>query len=225
MSVKKSVLVVMAAVIILGAGFAAAQTTTYEIKQGTVVHVYGNNLVVKMSTGETKEFDVPEGFMFTVDGQSVPLSALKPGTKLTSTIKTTTTPETVQTTEVKNAEVVKVFGQTVILRGEDGKLKQYNRVPKDITLTMDGKEMNPQDLAAGMRITATIVHESVVEVSERDVAVAGQAPAAPKPVPVAAPAPAPAPVLPKTASSLPLAGLGGIALLILAIGIGIYRRF
>ena len=98
MSVKKSVLVVMAAVIILGAGFAAAQTTNYEIKQGTVVHVYGNHLVVKMSTGETKDVEVPEGFMFTVDGQSVPLSALKPGTKLTSTVKTTTTPETVQTT-------------------------------------------------------------------------------------------------------------------------------
>ncbi len=225
MSVKKSVLVVMAAVIILGAGFAAAQTTTYEIKQGTVVHVYGNHLVVKMSTGETKDVEVPEGFMFTVDGRSVPLSALKPGTKLTSTVKTTTTPQTVQTTEVKNAEVVKVFGQTVILRGEDGKLKQFNRVPKDMVLTMDGKEINPRDLAAGMRVTATIVHESVVEITEKDVAVAGQAPAKPKPVPVAAPAPAPAPVLPKTASSLPLVGFGGIALLILAIGIGIYRRF
>ena len=166
MSVKKSVLVVMAAVIILGAGFAAAQTTNYEIKQGTVVHVYGNHLVVKMSTGETKDVEVPEGFMFTVDGQSVPLSALKPGTKLTSTVKTTTTPETVQTTEVRNAEVVKTWGNTVILRGEDGKLKQYNRVPKDMVLTMDGKEMNPRDLTAGMRVTATIVHEWVVDVTE-----------------------------------------------------------
>lgn len=223
MSVKKSVLVVMAAVIILGAGFAAAQTTDYEIKQGTVVHVYGNHLVVKMSTGETKDVEVPEGFMFTVDGQSVPLSALKPGTKLTSTVKTTTTPQTVQTTEVKNAEVVKTWGNTVILRGEDGKLKQFNRVPKDMVLTMDGKEINHRDLAAGMRVTATIVHESVVEITEKDVAVAGQAPAA-----KAAPAPAPVAVvavLPKTASALPLAGLGGIALLILAIGIGIYRRF
>ena len=223
MSVKKSVLVLMAAVIILGAGLAAAQTTDYEIKQGTVVHVYGNHLVVKMSTGETKDVEVPEGFMFTVDGQSVPLSALKPGTKLTSTIKTTTTPQTVQTTEVKNAEVVKTWGNTVILRGEDGKLKQFNRVPKDMVLTTDGKEINHRDLAAGMRVTATIVHESVVEITEKDIAVAGQAPAA-----KAAPAPAPvavAAVLPKTASSLPLAGLGGIALLILAIGIGIYRRF
>jgi len=227
MSVKKSVLVVMAAVIVLGAGIAAAQTSTYEIKQGTVISVYGNHLVVKMASGETKDVEVPEGFMFTVDGRSVPLSALKPGTKLTSTVKTTTTPKTVQTTEVKNAEVVKVVGQTVILRGEDGKLKRYNKVPDNITLTRGGKEMNPRDLAPGMRLTATLVHESVVEITEKDVAVAGQAPAKPKPAPMpaAAPAPAPAPVLPKTASSLPLVGFGGIALLILAIGIGIYRRF
>ena len=33
MSVKKSVLIAMAAVIVMGAGFAAAQTTNYEIKQ------------------------------------------------------------------------------------------------------------------------------------------------------------------------------------------------
>ena len=227
MSVKKSVLIAMAAVIVMGAGFAAAQTTNYEIKQGTVISVYGNHLVVKMASGETKDVEVPEGFMFTVDGRSVPLSALKPGTKLTSTVKTTTTPQTVQTTEIKNAEVVKTWGNTVILRGEDGKLKQYNKVPDNITLTRDGKEMHPRDLAAGMRVTATLVHTSVVEITEKDVAVAGQAPAKPKPAPrrAAAPAPAPAPVLPKTASSLPLVGFGGIALLILAIGIGIYRRF
>ena len=226
MSVKKSVLVALAAVIVLGAGFAAAQTTTYEIKQGTVVHVYGNNLVVKMADGEVKEFDVPEDFMFTVDGRSVPLSALKPGTKLTSTVKTTTTPHVVQTTEVRNAEVIQRKGGTLIIRNEQGKLKMFKEVPEDIVFTVNGKEVPLERLAGGMRLTATIVHTSVTEVTERDVAVAGQAPAAPKPVPVAAaPAPAPAPVLPHTASSLPLAGLGGIALLILAIGIGIYRRF
>jgi hypothetical protein len=224
MSVKKSVLIVMAALFVLGAGFAAAQTTTYEIKQGTVISVYGNHLVVKMADGETRDVEIPEGFMFNVDGREVPLSALKPGTKLTATVKTTTTPETVKTTEVRNAEVVKTWGNTVILRGEDGKLRQFNRVPKDMVLTMGGKELHHRDLAAGMRVTATIVHESVVEVSERDVAVAGQAPAA-KAAPAPAPAPVAALVLPKTASSLPLAGLGGIALLILAIGIGIYRRF
>ena len=225
MSVKKSVLVVMAAVIVLGAGFAAAQTTTYEIKQGTVVHVYGNNLVVKMADGEVKEFDVPEGFMFTVDGRSVPVSELTPGTELTSTVKTTTTPHVVQTTELRNAEIVQRQGRNVIFRDENGKLNLYKDVSEDLVFTVDGKQVPYTHLAGGMRVTATIVHTSVTEVTEQDVNVMGEAPPKPKPVPVAAPAPAPAPVLPHTASSLPLAGLGGIALLILAIGIGIYRRF
>ena len=226
MSVKKSALLAMAVVIVLGAGFAAAQTTTYEIKQGTVVHVYGNNLVVKMADGEVKEFDVPEGFMFTVDGRSVPVSELTPGTELTSTVKTTTTPHVVQTTELRNAEIVQRQGRNVIFRDENGKLNLYKDVSEDLIFTVDGKQVPYTHLAGGMRVTATLVHTSVTEVTEQDVNVMGQAPAKPKPAPVpVAAAPAPAPVLPHTASSLPLAGLGGIALLILAIGIGIYRRF
>jgi len=227
MSVKRSVLIAMAAVIVLGAGFAAAQTSTYEIKQGTVVHVYGNNLVVKMSTGEVKEFDVPEGFMFNIDGKEVPVSELVPGTMLTSVVTTTTTPHVVQTTELRNAEIVQRQGRNVIFRDENGKLRLYKDVSEDLIFTVDGKQVPYKYLAGGMRVTATLVHTSVTEVTEQDVNVMGQAPAKPKPAPMpaAAPAPAPDPVLPKTASSLPLAGLGGIALLILAIGIAVIRRF
>jgi len=225
MSVKKSVLLAMAVVIVLGAGFAAAQTSTYEIKQGTVLNHYDNHLVVKMANGEIRDVEIPEGFMFNVDGKDVPLSALKPGTKLTSTVKTTTTPKPVQVTEVRNAEVVRRHGQTIVIRNQEGKLVKYNKVPDNIKLMADGKEIHYYDVYAGMELTAYIVHTGMTEVTEQDVAVAGQAPAKPKPVPVAAPAPAPAPVLPHTASSLPLVGFGGIALLILAIGIGIYRRF
>lgn len=227
MSAKKSVLIVLAAVFVLGAGFAAAQTTTHEIRQGTVVYVYGNNLVVKMSTGETKEFDVPEGFLFNVDGKEVPVSALKPGTKLTSNITTTVTPTVVLVTEVREAEVVDKRGRTLVLRHADGKVKMYSHVPKDVVITMNGKEVDWRYIANGSRITATLVHEEIEDVTEQHRSVGGSAPAA-KPAPVVAapaPKPAPAPVLPKTGSTLPLAGLGGIALLILAIGIGIYRRF
>ena len=124
---------------------------------------------------------------------------------------------------MRNAEVVRRHGQTIVIRNQEGKLVKYNKVPDNIKLMADGKEIHYYDVYAGMELTAYIVHTGMTEVTEQDVAVAGQAPA--KPVPVAAPAPAPAPVLPHTASSLPLAGLGGIALLILAIGIGIYRRF
>ena len=55
MSVKRSVIVVMAAVFVLGAGFAAAQTTTYEIRQGTVLNHYDNHLVVEMADGEVRD--------------------------------------------------------------------------------------------------------------------------------------------------------------------------
>lgn len=227
MSVKKSVLIAMAAVIVMGAGFAAAQTTTYEIRQGTVLNHYDNHLVVKMADGEVRDVVIPEGFMFQVDGKDVPLSALKPGTQLTASVATTVTPKEVQVTEVRNVTVVRRSGQTIVIRNEEGKLVKYSRVPDNIKLMADGKEILYNQVYAGMELSAYIVHTGVTEVTEQDIAVAGSAPAA-KAAPVAAapaPAPAPAPVLPKTGSSLPLAGLGGIALLILAVGIGIIRRF
>lgn len=228
-SMKKSVVFAAAAIIVLGAGFAAAQTTTTEIRQGTVVHVYGNNLVVEMSTGEIKEFVVPEGFTFNIDGREVPVSDLVPGTKLTSEITTTTTPHIVQTTELRKAEIVQRKGRDVIVRDENGKLKMYSDVSENIIFTVDGKQVPLKYLAGGMRVTATIVHTSVTEVTEQDRVVGGYAPSAPVAAPAKklarAPLRAPAPVLPKTASSLPLVGLGGIALLILAVGIGIIRRF
>jgi LPXTG-motif cell wall-anchored protein len=225
MSVKKSVLIVMAAVFVLGAGFAVAQTTTYEIKQGTVLNHHGNHLIVKMADGEVRDVEVPEGFMFNIDGQDVPLSALKPGTKLTSTVKTTTTPKPVQVTEVRNVEVVRRNGQTIIIRNQEGKLVQYNRVPDNIKLMADGKEILYNQVYAGMKLNAYIVHTGMTEVTEQDVAVSGSAPVA-KAAPAQAPAPVAAPaMLPKTGSSLPLVGLGGIALLIFAIGIAVIRRF
>ena len=132
-------------------------------------------------------------------------------------------------TEVRKAEVVRRDGQTIIIRNQEGKLVQYRNVPENIKLMSGDREMRYNDLRAGMELTAYIVHEERTEITEQDIAVAGQAPAKPKPAPAPQAAPAapaaPAPVLPKTASSLPLVGLGGIALLILAIGIGIYRRF
>jgi LPXTG-motif cell wall-anchored protein len=230
MAVKRNLLLVLVGVIVLGAGFAAAQTTTHEIKQGTVVHVYGNNLVVKMSTGETKEFDVPEGFTFKVDGRDVTIDKLVPGTKLTSVVTTTETPHTVKVTEVKNAELVSRSGQTVVIRQEDGTLKKFRKVPDDVIFTVQGLEVSIRDIEPGSRFTATIVHTSVETITEQTADVSGAAPAKPAPAPVpvakAAPAPASAPVaLPHTGSSLPLVGLFGLLALAVSAGIGIIRRF
>lgn len=222
--IARVVMVVMA--VVLMAGAVSAQTSTTEIKQGTVVHTYGNNLVVRGQDGVVKEYDIPEGFQFMVDGKPVGIADLKPGTKLTSTVTTTTTPHVVQTTEVKNATVVKVVGGTVILRGEDGKVRKFAKVPSDVTLTSNGKPITLMDLKEGMKLSATIVHESVTTVTETAAAVTGHQ--AKKPAPKAKPAPKPAPApaaLPSTGSLLPLAGIAGMIMLFAAMSLAVIRRF
>lgn len=231
MSRKGRVVTVMIAVMVLGAVIAAAQATSYEVKRGTVVQVYGNHLVVKMADGEYRDIDVPEGFMFDVNGKNVPVSGLVPGTELTATIATTTTPVPVQVTEVKKGYVVKRSGQTIVIKTPDGKYHQFNKVPENVKLMADGEEVLYTNLQAGQEITAYIVSEGVEEVTEQEIGIAGTPPVKATPAPAWAPAAAPAPrpaappaELPHTGSSLPLVGLSGLVLLILGIGIAVLRR-
>jgi hypothetical protein len=215
---RKNLIIALIAAVALSAGVAVAQTTTYEIKQGTVLHVDGNHLYVKMADGSVRDAEVPSDFMFEVDGEKVPVSDLKPGTKLTQTIATTTTPEIIETVEVREAEVVQRKGQTVIFRNADGKLNMVTGIPEGFVVFRDGKQVPIEALAGGDRVTAYLIHKEERIVTEEEMRVAGFAPPAPpKPRPVAAPkpAPAPAPMLPKTASELPLVGLAGLIALAL----------
>ena len=230
MSMKKNLIIALVAVVAMGATVAIAQTTTYEIKQGTVLHVYGNHLVVKMADGTVRDADVPSDFLFEVDGKKVPVSELKPGTKLTQTIATTTTPHVVKTTEVREATVVQRIGQTLIYRDKLGQIHKVTGIPEGFELYRNGKAVPIEALAGGDRVTAHIVHKEKSIITEEEMKVAGSAPKAPpKPraVPAAKPAPkpAPAPVLPKTGSSLPLVGLMGLIALAAGLGIGVIRRF
>lgn len=192
-----------------------AQSSSVEIKSGEVVSVYGDQLVVKMSTGEVKSVTVPAGFMFKVDGVDTPLADLKPGTMLTAAITTTVTPEVVRTVKLTNAEVVKIVGSDLYVK-QDGQFKSYT-VPAGFTFLVDGKNVGVGDLQVGSKLTAEIVYKSEKMVTEKDFQVGGAAPVAPAPEPVAAPAPEPAPEaapaeMPKTASNLALVGLLGLAL-------------
>lgn len=227
MSVKKSVVVLVAAVLLLGAGMAAAQHTTIEIKRGTVLHTYGNNLVVKMSDGTVKEFDVPEGFTFNIDGKQVPIGDLKPGTMLTSAVKTTETPREVQVTEFREGTVLKVVGTTLMVRMADGEIRRLKNVSHDQVFEVDGKDLRVEQLREGMVLRAKVVSTHTATITEQDVMVAGSAPQAPRPAAAARPAAvaAPAPMLPKTGSSTPLAGLLGFMLLLIGAGIAVIRRF
>ncbi len=225
---RKNLIIALVAVVALSAGVATAQTTTYEIKQGTVLHVDGNHLYVKMADGSVRDAEVPSDFLFDVDGKKVPVSALKAGTKLTQTIATTSTPNVVKTTEIREGTVVQRIGQTLIYRDKLGQIHKATGIPEGFILYRNGKPVPIEALAGGDRVTAHIVHKETSIITEEDMRVAGNAPKAPKKRrPVAAPrpaAPAPAPVLPKTGSDLPLVGFAGLMTLALGLGIAVIRR-
>jgi LPXTG-motif cell wall-anchored protein len=219
------------AVVALVAGAATAQTTT-EVRQGKVLYTSGNQMLVELGDGTTQLFDVPADFEFNVDGRMVTVDQLEPGTILTQTVTTTTVPETVKTTEIRQARIVQRIGQTVIYRDERGRINRITGIPEGWRVFRDGRQVPIEALAGGDRVTAHIVHRETSLMTEEEMKVAGISPepepqpaAAPAPAPKPAPAPAPAPMLPKTGSQLPLAGLVGLLALGLGLGLAVARRF
>jgi LPXTG-motif cell wall-anchored protein len=230
MSRKLAVLAVLAVACLAFAATTQAQTVMTEVKQGTVVSVGQDYLVVKMADGTVKGFDVPRGFMFDVGGTQVPLSALKPGQALTATVTTTTQPQIVKTEEVKQGTVVRVVAATLLVQMADGTYKSFV-VPKGFLFEVDGKKVGMEELRPGMKLSATLVSEKEIgTVSAKEVQISASAPppakaAAPAPA-VAPPPPPPAPAkkLPKTAGPLPLIGLLGLLSLGLGAGLSFRRR-
>jgi len=143
--------------------------STYEtaVRSGTVVYVSGNELLVKLSDGEVEDFIVSPTQTFTVDGKQVTIRDLKPGTHLTQTITTKTTPSVITTVRTIDGKVWHVNPPTyVILTLPDGTNKEY-RVPKDQIFNVNGAKDTVFQLKKGMMVSATVVKEEpVAEVSE-----------------------------------------------------------
>ena len=59
------------------------RTTT--ITKGEVFWASPKSIIVRLENGENKQYNVPEGFQFDVDGKKVSAMELKPGMKLTGT--------------------------------------------------------------------------------------------------------------------------------------------
>ena len=196
------------------------RTTTEKIKgaasvkteklHGTVVYVEGNRLVVKMSTGDLRTFEPPDDRRFIIDGVETRVGDLKPGTKLSATLTTTTTPVTERTTTVGTGKVWYVAGNTVILTLPNNENRMY-KVDSNYRFNVEGnKKATVFELRKGMVVSA----EKIVESPKTEIAstlrwlesapppprteVAAAAPApdrpspAPRPAPAAAPAPKPA---------------------------------
>jgi hypothetical protein len=59
------------------------RTTT--ITQGTVFWASPKSIIVTLQNGENRQYEVPDGFKFTVDGKQLEAMQLRPGMKLTGT--------------------------------------------------------------------------------------------------------------------------------------------
>ena len=75
------------AALVLTAGLAVAQQTTLEIKNGQVLKVEGNTLIVRTAEG-VKSVEVPDDFRFDMNGKKLAVQELKPGMMLTAFITT-----------------------------------------------------------------------------------------------------------------------------------------
>ena len=154
-------------------------TTTSDITAkltGEVVAVKGNWLLAKMEPGgRYSVFEVQPGREFMIDGQKKLIGDLQPGTVLTATVITKTTPVTVRTTSTLNGTVWYASGNHVILTLESGQNKEY-QVPESYKFIVEGQPKGVGDLRQGMKVTATkIVEEPQTELSTETV-ITGRAP-------------------------------------------------
>lgn len=78
---------------------------------------------------------------------------------------TTTAPAGAPTTTVKveRGTVVAVSGNNLVVKAEDGSLRDFNDVPDTTTVTVDGKQLNVHQLTPGM----TIERQTVTTASPR----------------------------------------------------------
>jgi hypothetical protein len=163
---------------ILAIGAFGQASQKIEVKNGKVVYVSGNDLVVKMADGSVKHVVVPNDFKFHVDGKDLSVHDLKVGTALTQTITTTTTDTEV--TNVKNVDVIvkDVKPPYVIVQSPDGSTKQV-KVPDGTTVNIEGAQKTVFDLRPGMKLKGTVVTTTPQTTVTTQNKVSGKAPATP----------------------------------------------
>jgi LPXTG-motif cell wall-anchored protein len=209
-----------------------------QVTNAEVLYVEGNTLVLRMDNGKIEHFVVPDTDKFTVNGSEVTVHDLTPGTKLTQTITTTTTPRYVTTIRTIKGRVWHVNPpKSVTLTLPEGGNQRYT-VPEHATFTINGQSKTVFDLRKGMDVETTVITDDPQTVIERSKNVVGQLPPPPatpravgmllivpaRPTATMATAEQPPQTLPKTGSSLPLIGMLGAFALAMSLVLRIIRR-
>lgn len=134
--------------------------------------------------------------------------------------------------EERQATVLKVTGNMVIVRNDKNEIHKYVGIPDNMTVMVNGKPAHIKDLRNGMKVSAirfgdavappvtlTEEQEKAEEAAPAEAPAAAPAEAAPAAAPAAEPAAAPpeaapAKKLPPTASNWPAIALAGLVLLL-----------
>ena len=219
-------------------------THEVQVDRAEVVAVSGDNLVLKMEDGSTRDVSVPANATVTVDGKKLGIRDVKPGMKLQRTVVTTTTPKVITTVQTVSGKVFYVRAPSVlILTLEDGTNQQF-KIPKDQMFLVKlspgdpGKMVDAFALTKGMQISATKVTEEPVNSISTKKHLTGTFP--PDSPVLVAQATSPgmgagtaadgstgatsSGSLPKTASFLPLIGLLGTLSMAASFGLKAFRR-
>lgn len=108
-----------------------------------------------MEDGTVRHFVVPADYKLSVDSKEVSVQDLKPGTRLTQTITTTTEDQLVSEVRTVDVKVLEVKPPYLTIASGD-KIKHL-RVPEGTRFTVNGKEMILADLKEDMQIKGTVV--------------------------------------------------------------------
>jgi hypothetical protein len=207
-------------------------TKAVTVQRGEIVHIVGNDVVVRMEDGTLRDFDnVSEKVTFMVDGKPVNIHNAKVGMKLEKQTIVSSTPRVITTVEDVTGTVWHVTPpSSVILRLENGETQSF-KIPSGQKFTIEGQEKDAWGLRKGMKVQATRVTEVPETLVSHEIRATGKlpppppapspdvpilvavvsTPSAPTPVETAAARPESAPKkLPTTASDLPLIGLLGV---------------
>jgi hypothetical protein len=123
---------------------------------GEVLQVDGFNLVVKMiPSGEVRTFTAQQGRTATIDGKTVTLDKVSPGTVLTAKVTWVPAPENVTTV---NGEVLFTSFPYVSVKLADGTIKQFT-VPEDFEFDYNGRKGKRTDLRPGIKLSAVRLNE------------------------------------------------------------------
>ena len=144
MSKNRFVVLAAAALLLSLAGSAIAQD---------VVMSSGDKVVIKDASGATRKYTVGSGTVM-VDGKAVPISQLKPGMKVSETPGGPS--EVVTVTSVREAKVLEVSGNNLVVRNQDNQIKRFI-VDGDFKFLVNGEHVTVSSLQPGMNLTATFI--------------------------------------------------------------------